>query len=104
MARPCEAEESLSRALRGIDRAVDDIAASAAGPAFADRFAVAAFNMSLDAVIVTMFVSGVHARTLPMTISNAVLHEITPILSAARNIAPCDTAFRSWRFGTPEAN
>lgn len=30
------------RALRDIDQAVDDIAASAAGPAFADRFAVAA--------------------------------------------------------------
>jgi plasmid stabilization system protein ParE len=29
------------RALHDIDRAVDDIAASAAGPAFADRFAVA---------------------------------------------------------------
>jgi plasmid stabilization system protein ParE len=29
------------RALRDIERAADDIAASAAGPAFADRFAVA---------------------------------------------------------------
>jgi hypothetical protein len=29
------------RALRDIDKAVDDIAMSVAGPAFADRFAVA---------------------------------------------------------------
>ena len=44
--------------------------------------ALFAFNVSFDEVVVTLFISGVHSKTLPVKVWDAILYEITPILPA----------------------
>jgi ABC-type spermidine/putrescine transport system permease subunit II len=44
--------------------------------------ALFAFNVSFDEVIVTLFLSGVRVKTLPVKVWDAILYEITPILPA----------------------
>ncbi|MCC7271384.1 MAG: ABC transporter permease [Alphaproteobacteria bacterium] len=44
--------------------------------------ALFAFNVSFDEVVVTLFVSGVRSKTLPVKVWDAIQHEITPILPA----------------------
>ena len=41
-----------------------------------------AFNVSFDEVVVTLFISGVHSKTLPVKVWDAIIYEITPILPA----------------------
>jgi ABC-type spermidine/putrescine transport system permease subunit II len=41
-----------------------------------------AFNVSFDEVVVTLFLSGVRTKTLPVKVWDAILYEITPILPA----------------------
>ena len=40
------------------------------------------FNVSFDEVVITLFVSGVRTKTLPVKVWDAILYEITPILPA----------------------
>ncbi len=44
--------------------------------------ALFAFNVSFDEVVVTLFISGVYTKTLPVKVWDAILYEITPILPA----------------------
>jgi putative spermidine/putrescine transport system permease protein len=44
--------------------------------------ALFAFNISFDEVVVTLFISGARAETLPVKIWNAIQFEVTPILPA----------------------
>lgn len=44
--------------------------------------ALFAFNVSFDEVVVTLFISGVRTKTLPVKVWDAILYEITPILPA----------------------
>ena len=44
--------------------------------------ALFAFNVSFDEVVVTLFISGVRAKTLPVKVWDAIFYEITPILPA----------------------
>lgn len=44
--------------------------------------ALFAFNISFDEVIVSLFLSGVRIKTLPVKVWDAILFEITPILPA----------------------
>ena len=44
--------------------------------------ALFAFNVSFDEVVVTIFISGVRAKTLPVKVWDAIAYEITPILPA----------------------
>ncbi len=48
--------------------------------------ALFAFNVSFDEVIVTMFISGVRVKTLPVKVWDALLYEITPILPAISTV------------------
>ena len=44
--------------------------------------ALFAFNVSFDEVVVSLFLSGVRTKTLPVKVWDAILYEITPILPA----------------------
>ena len=44
--------------------------------------ALFSFNVSFDEVVITLFVSGVRTKTLPVKVWDAILYEITPILPA----------------------
>lgn len=44
--------------------------------------ALFAFNVSFDEVVVTLFLSGVRTKTLPVKVWDSILYEITPILPA----------------------
>lgn len=44
--------------------------------------ALFSFNVSFDEVVVTLFISGVRTKTLPVKVWDAILYEITPILPA----------------------
>ena len=44
--------------------------------------ALFSFNVSFDEVVVTLFISGVRSKTLPVKVWDAILYEITPILPA----------------------
>ena len=44
--------------------------------------ALFAFNVSFDEVVVTLFISGVRGKTLPVKVWDAIIYEITPILPA----------------------
>jgi ABC-type spermidine/putrescine transport system permease subunit II len=86
----------VGSALYGLDRALEEASASlGAGPIVTFlrvtfpqiRLAVLgaalfAFNVSFDEVVVTLFLSGVHSKTLPVKVWDAILYEITPILPA----------------------
>jgi putative spermidine/putrescine transport system permease protein len=87
-------------ALSGLDRALEEASLSlGAGPATTFlrvtfpqiRLAIFgsalfAFNVSFDEVIVTLFLSGVRVKTLPVKVWDAILYEITPILPAISTI------------------
>lgn len=51
--------------------------------------ALFAFNVSFDEVIVTIFISGVHVKTLPVKVWDALQYEITPILPAISTVVIC---------------
>jgi putative spermidine/putrescine transport system permease protein len=38
--------------------------------------------VSFDEVVITLFISGVRSKTLPVKVWDAILYEITPILPA----------------------
>jgi len=44
--------------------------------------ALFSFNVSFDEVVITLFISGVRTKTLPVKVWDAILYEITPILPA----------------------
>lgn len=44
--------------------------------------ALFAFSISFDEVVVTLFISGIRSKTLPVKIWDAIQHEIVPILPA----------------------
>ena len=86
----------VSSALSGFDRSLEEASRSlGAGPVktfFRVTFpqirlavfggALFAFNVSFDEVVVTLFISGVRTKTLPVKVWDAILYEITPILPA----------------------
>lgn len=86
----------VSSALHSFDRSLEEASQSlGAGPVrtfFRITFpqirlavfggALFAFNVSFDEVVVTLFISGVHSKTLPVKVWDAILYEITPILPA----------------------
>ncbi len=86
----------VSSALYGFDRSLEEASRSlGAGPIrtfFRITFpqirlavfggALFAFNVSFDEVVVTLFISGVRSKTLPVKVWDAILYEITPILPA----------------------
>ncbi len=86
----------VSSALYGFDRSLEEASRSlGAGPVktfFSITFpqirlevfggALFAFNVSFDEVVVTLFISGVHSKTLPVKVWDAIMYEITPILPA----------------------
>lgn len=86
----------VSSALAGFDRSLEEASRSlGAGPVrtfFRVTFpqirlavfggALFAFNVSFDEVVVTLFISGVRSKTLPVKVWDAILYEITPILPA----------------------
>ncbi len=90
----------VGSALYGLDRALEEASLSlGAGPVttfFRVTFpqirlavfgsALFAFNVSFDEVVVTLFISGVHAKTLPVKVWDAILYEITPILPAISTV------------------
>jgi putative spermidine/putrescine transport system permease protein len=90
----------VGSALHGVDPALEEASLSlGAGPVttFARvtfpqiRLAVFgsalfAFNVSFDEVVVTLFISGVRAKTLPVKVWDAIFYEITPILPAISTV------------------
>ncbi len=86
----------VSSALGSFDRSLEEASRSlGAGPVrtfFRVTFpqirlavfggALFAFNVSFDEVVVTLFISGVRSKTLPVKVWDAILYEITPILPA----------------------
>ena len=86
----------VGSALRGIDPSLAEASRSlGAGPiatffqvVFPQiRLAVAgsalfAFNVSFDEVVVTLFISGLRTKTLPVKVWDAIQYEISPILPA----------------------
>ena len=90
----------VGSALYGVDPALEEASLSlGAGPVttFARvtfpqiRLAVFgsalfAFNVSFDEVVVTLFISGVRTKTLPVKVWDAIFYEITPILPAISTV------------------
>ena len=86
----------VTSALDGFDRSLEEASQSlGAGPMrtfFRVTFpqirlavfggALFAFNVSFDEVVVTLFISGVRSKTLPVKVWDAIMYEITPILPA----------------------
>jgi putative spermidine/putrescine transport system permease protein len=86
----------VTSALDGFDRSLEEASQSlGAGPIrtfFRVTFpqirlavfggALFAFNVSFDEVVVTLFISGVRSKTLPVKVWDAINYEITPILPA----------------------
>jgi putative spermidine/putrescine transport system permease protein len=86
----------VTSALDGFDRSLEEASQSlGAGPIptfFRITFpqirlavfggALFAFNVSFDEVVVTLFISGVRSKTLPVKVWDAINYEITPILPA----------------------
>jgi putative spermidine/putrescine transport system permease protein len=86
----------VTSALDGFDRSLEEASKSlGAGPIrtfFRVTFpqirlavfggALFAFNVSFDEVVVTLFISGVRSKTLPVKVWDAINYEITPILPA----------------------
>jgi len=90
----------VGSALQGVDPALEEASLSLGGgpvTTFARvtfpqiRLAVFgsalfAFNVSFDEVVVTLFISGVRAKTLPVKVWDAIFYEITPILPAISTV------------------
>ena len=86
----------VSSALHGFDRSLEEASGSLGAGAVRTFFritfpqirlavfggALFAFNVSFDEVVVTLFISGVHTKTLPVKVWDAILYEISPILPA----------------------
>lgn len=86
----------VGSALRGLDPALAEASRSLGGGPFITffrvvfpqiRLAVAgsalfAFNVSFDEVVVTLFISGIGTKTLPVKVWDAIQYEVTPILPA----------------------
>lgn len=86
----------VSSALRGLDPSLVEASSSLGGGPVVTFFrivlpqiriavlggALFAFNVSFDEVVVTLFISGVHSKTLPIKVWDAIQYEITPILPA----------------------
>jgi putative spermidine/putrescine transport system permease protein len=86
----------VSSALYSFDRSLEEASKSLGGGPFRTFFritfpqirlavfgsALFAFNVSFDEVVVTLFISGVRSKTVPVKVWDAILYEITPILPA----------------------
>jgi len=86
----------VGSALRSIDPSLAEASRSLGGGPFITffrvvfpqiRLAVAgsalfAFNISFDEVVVTLFISGIGTKTLPVKVWDAIQYEVTPILPA----------------------
>lgn len=53
--------------------------------------ALFAFNLSFDEVVVTLFISGVHTKTLPVKVWDAIQYELAPILPAISTLVIVST-------------
>ncbi len=53
--------------------------------------ALFAFNLSFDEVVVTLFISGVHSKTLPVKVWDAIQYELAPILPAVSTLVILST-------------
>jgi putative spermidine/putrescine transport system permease protein len=90
----------VGSALQGLDPSLEEASQSLGGnpprtflhiPLPQIRLAVLgsalfAFNVSFDEVVVTLFISGVRTKTLPVKVWDAILYEITPILPAISTV------------------
>ncbi|WP_428245411.1 ABC transporter permease [Ferrovibrio sp.] len=86
----------VGSALRGLDRSLVEASRSLGAGPVTTFFriilpqirlsligsALFAFNISFDEVVVTLFISGVRSKTLPVKVWDAIQYEITPILPA----------------------
>ena len=86
----------VGSALQGLDPALEEASRSLGGNPPRTFFRVTfpqirlavlgsalfSFNVSFDEVIVTLFISGIRSKTLPVKVWDAILYEITPILPA----------------------
>jgi ABC-type spermidine/putrescine transport system permease subunit II len=86
----------VGSALQGLDPALEEASRSLGGDPARTFFRVTfpqirlavmgsalfSFNVSFDEVVVTLFISGVRSKTLPVKVWDAILYEITPILPA----------------------
>lgn len=95
----------VGSALRGLDPALAEASRSLGAGPFATffrvvfpqiRLAVAgsalfAFNVSFDEVVVTLFISGLNTKTLPVKVWDAIQYEISPILPAISTLVVLTT-------------
>jgi putative spermidine/putrescine transport system permease protein len=86
----------VGSALQGLDPALEEASRSLGGDPLRTFFRVTfpqirlavlgsalfSFNISFDEVVITLFISGVRTKTLPVKVWDAILYEITPILPA----------------------
>jgi putative spermidine/putrescine transport system permease protein len=86
----------VGSALRGLDPSLAEASSSLGGGPVVTFFritlpqirmavtgaALFAFNVSFDEVVVTLFISGIRSKTLPIKVWDAIQYEITPILPA----------------------
>ncbi|WJR79245.1 ABC transporter permease [Bradyrhizobium sp. NP1] len=86
----------VGSALRGLDPSLTEASLSLGGGPLVTFFriilpqirmavlgaALFAFNVSFDEVVVTLFISGIRSKTLPIKVWDAIQYEITPILPA----------------------
>jgi putative spermidine/putrescine transport system permease protein len=90
----------VGSALQGLDPALEEASLSLGGNPLRTFWRVTfpqirlgvfgsalfAFNVSFDEVVVTLFISGVRTKTLPVKVWDAILYEITPILPAISTV------------------
>ena len=90
----------VGSALQGLDPALEEASQSLGGDPLRTFWRVTfpqirlavfgsalfAFNVSFDEVVVTLFISGVRTKTLPVKVWDAILYEITPILPAISTV------------------
>jgi ABC-type spermidine/putrescine transport system permease subunit II len=95
----------VGSALRGLDPTLAEASRSLGARPFSTffrivfpqiRLAVAgsalfAFNVSFDEVVVTLFISGLRTKTLPVKVWDAIQYEITPILPAISTLVVLTT-------------
>jgi ABC-type spermidine/putrescine transport system permease subunit II len=86
----------VGSALRSVDPSLAEASRSLVGCPFVTFFRVVfpqirlsvagsalfAFNVSFDEVVVTLFISGIETKTLPVKVWDAIQYEISPILPA----------------------
>lgn len=53
--------------------------------------ALFAFNLSFDEVVVTLFISGINSKTLPVKVWDSIQYEIAPILPAVSSLVIAST-------------